>query len=131
MGYTGLNQGEAIAAADAAAAASQGLTGADALKYGSTALKGISTASQLAKLLGGTTGNTTGATSGNTSGGTSGINPQQLASLLGGGQQTNSFLGQIKANQNPFTFTSPGQTAATPGMYDVSGSNLANALRKA
>jgi len=124
MGYTGLNQADAIAAADAA---SKGLTGADALKYINQAKQTLNNGSQLAKLLGGTTGGT----SVGTSAGTSGMNPQQLASLLGGGQQTNSFIGQIKANQNPFTFTSAGQTAATPGMYDVSGSNLANALRKA
>lgn len=43
--------------------------------------------------------------------------------------QTN--FGQIKMNQNPFIFTPAGQTLASEGMYDVSGSNLANALRKA
>jgi hypothetical protein len=128
MGYTGLNQADAIAAADAA---SKGLTGADALKYVNQARQVAGTGSQLAKLLGGTTGGTSAGTNAGTNASTSGINPQQLASLLGGGQQTNSFIGQIKANQNPFTFTSAGQTAASPGMYDVSGSNLANALRKA
>jgi hypothetical protein len=36
----------------------------------------------------------------------------------------------IVKNKNPFLFETPGQTKAMPGEYDVSGSNLANALRK-
>lgn len=97
----------------------------------SDAYKTLSRANNLAKLLNGVAG--MGSSKGITSGtsGTSGINPQQLASLLGGGQQTNSFVGQIKGNQTPFLFTPPNQTQATEGTYDVSGSNLANALRKA
>jgi hypothetical protein len=97
----------------------------------SDAYKTLSRANNLAKLLSGVAG--MGSSKSVTSGtsGTSGINPQQLASLLGGGQQTNSFIGQIKGNQNPFLFTPPNQTQATEGTYDVSGSNLANALRKA
>ena len=58
---------------------------------------------------------------------------QQIADYLRNSTsptQTNSFIGQIKGNQNPFLFTTPGQTEAGEGTYDVSGSNLANALRK-
>ena len=123
LGYTGLNQSEAIAAADAA---SKGLTGADALKYANQARQGINAANTLAKLLGGSAGATNAVKSANSS---SGLN--SLANLLRPTAQTSSYLGQIKANQDPFTFTSPGQTVASPGMYDVSGSNMANALRKA
>jgi hypothetical protein len=123
MGYTGLNQGQAIAAADAA---SNGLTASEALKYTNQARQGLGIANTIAKLLGGSTSGKTGAT-GSTTGG---INQQQLASLLNGGQQTNNFIGQIKGNQNPF-FGLQNQTQAAQGTYDVSGSNLANALRKA
>jgi hypothetical protein len=62
-----------------------------------------------------------------------GLDLSKLASLLGGkGQESNDFLGQIKMNERPFLFDVPGQTTATEGMYDVSGSNkaIANALRK-
>lgn len=98
-------------------------TFADLAKYASTASKALSTGSTLAKLLGG---------SGNSGSNKSSINPMQLGSLLAGGTpQTNSFLGQIKANQNPFIFTPAGQTTASEGMYDVSGSNMAKALRNA
>ena len=63
---------------------------------------------------------------------TSNLDLSKLASLLNPKAQTNDFLGQYKMNQNPFTFTSPGQTVASEGMYDVSGYNpMANALRKA
>lgn len=122
MGYTGLNQAEAIAAADAAA---KGLTGAEALKYVNQARQGLGLASTLSKLLGGGgQGGKTGSAGGN-------LDLGNLAKLLGGGApQTNDFIGQIKGNQNPFIFTPPGQTQATEGTYDVSGSNLANALRK-
>jgi hypothetical protein len=123
LGYTGLNQSEAIAAADAA---SKGLTGADALKYINQARQGLNTANTLAKLLGSSAGVASGVKSANSS---NGLNA--LANLLKPSSQTSDYLGQIKANQNPFTFTSPGQTVASPGMYDVSGSNMANALRKA
>jgi hypothetical protein len=35
-------------------------------------------------------------------------------------------------NENPFNFGTQGQSVASPGMYDVSGTNpMANALRKA
>jgi hypothetical protein len=123
LGYSGLNQSEAIAAAEAA---SKGLTGADALKYANQARQGLNAANTLAKLLGGSAGAASGVKSANSS---SGLN--SLANLLRPTAQTSDYLGQIKANQNPFTFTSPGQTVASPGMYDVSGSNMANALRKA
>jgi hypothetical protein len=85
-----------------------------------------SAANNIAKLLTGGTTAKTGVT-----GTTGSTTASQLASLLAPAAQTNNFIGQYKMNQNPFTFTSAGQTAASPGMYDVSGSNLANALRKA
>lgn len=85
-----------------------------------------SAANSIAKLLSGGSTGTTGATSS-----AGGITASQLASLLSPKAQTNDFLGQYKMNQNPFTFTTQGQTTASPGMYDVSGSNMANALRKA
>jgi hypothetical protein len=125
MGYTGLNNAQAIAAADAAAASANGLSGADAIKY-------VNRARQIGNLL-----NNLGGSSGNSvarmSGQNSGINAQQLASALGGGSTAfpSSFIGQIKANEHPFLFDVPGQTKATEGTYDVSGSNLAKALRKA
>jgi hypothetical protein len=41
------------------------------------------------------------------------------------------FGGLYRMNQNPFSFGTQGQTVASPGMYDVSGTNpMANALRK-
>jgi hypothetical protein len=41
------------------------------------------------------------------------------------------FGGLYRMNQNPFSFGTQGQSVASPGMYDVSGSNpMANALRK-
>jgi hypothetical protein len=130
LGYTGLNQAEAIAAADAA---SQGLTGQDALNYINNAKKAYDTTNSLSKLLGG---------SGNTAGvkGATGIasnaanyNPQQMASLLGSSLPTQAAPGGLyKMNENPFNFGTQGQTIATPGTYDVSGTNpMANALRKA
>lgn len=86
-----------------------------------------SAANNLAKLLsGGSTGSTTAS---NTA--ASGSNLGALLSALRPQTQTNSYLGQYKMNQNPFTFTPQGQTVASEGMYDVSGSNMANALRKA
>jgi hypothetical protein len=123
LGYTGLNQAEAIAAADAAA---KGTNVADVLKNVNQVRQGVNTANNLAKLLGGSTGAAKSATFANSA---NGLNA--LASLLRPTPQTSDYLGQIKANQNPFTFTSPGQTVASQGMYDVSGSNIANALRKA
>jgi hypothetical protein len=100
----------------------------DALKTANQVKQSVNTANTIAKLLGGTSTATKAA---GATGATSGLNLSALASLLNPSAQTNSYIGQIKANQNPFTFTSAGQTLASPGMYDVSGSNLANALRKA
>jgi len=84
--------------------------------------------SELAKLL---TSPSSGATATGAASGTSADSMSQLANLLRPQAQTSNFIGQYKMNQNPFSFTSAGQTAASPGMYDVSGSNIANALRKA
>jgi hypothetical protein len=61
--------------------------------------------------------------------GTTGSNPQQLASLLS--LPTQAAPGNIyRMNQNPFNFGTQGQTVASPGTYDVSGTNpMANSLR--
>ena len=128
MGYTGLNQGQAIASADAAAQNAQIL---DALKTANQVRQGASTANSIAKLLSGANTATKAVGSTGATSNTGGLNLNSLASLLNPSAQTSNYVGQIKANQNPFTFTSAGQTLASPGMYDVSGSNLANALRKA
>lgn len=105
-----------------------GFTSSDALNYANNARKIYGVGNNIAKLLGGVGSSSPSGTSamGNTS-------QQQIANYLRGitaPVQTNDYLGQIKMNQNPFLFTSPGQTQASEGMYDVSGSNLANALRK-
>jgi hypothetical protein len=101
----------------------------DTLKDVNQARQGLSTASNIAKLLGAVTAGTAAAKVPTST--TSGLNLNQLASLLAPKTQTNDFIGQYKMNQNPFLFTPQGQTVASPGMYDVSGSNMANALRKA
>lgn len=93
----------------------------DALKTANQVRQGVSAANSIAKLLGGGTAAKTGLGTAN-----------QLASLLRPTAQTSDYLGQYKMNQNPFVFTPQGQTVASEGMYDVSGSNpMANALRKA
>jgi hypothetical protein len=128
LGYTGLNQSEAIAAADAA---SKGLTGADALKYINNAKKAYDTTNTLSKLLGGS-GNTAGVKNATgTASNAANYNPQQMASLLGSSLPTQAAPGGLyKMNENPFNFGTQGQTVATPGTYDVSGTNpMANTLR--
>jgi hypothetical protein len=115
LGYTGLNQAEAIAAADAA---SQSFSGADALKNANR-LKNIAkllTGSESSKIFGQKmpTANQFSAY-------------QQMAQPV-----QEQFGGLYRMNQNPFSFGTQGQSVASQGMYDVSGSNpLANALRKA
>jgi hypothetical protein len=115
LGYTGLNNAEAIAAADAA---SQSFSGADALKNANR-LKNI------AKML---TGSETSQIYGRN---------VPTANQFSAYQQMvqpvqEQFGGLYKMNQNPFSFGTQGQSVASQGMYDVSGSNpLANALRKA
>ena len=117
LGYTGLNNAEAIAAADAA---QKGMTLSEALSYANKARQGLGLANTLSKVIGGT-----GRRSG---GGTSGVDLNKLANML---SPNNAYKGlelaQI-APKNPFLFTTPGQTEAAPGTYDVSG--MANALRK-
>jgi hypothetical protein len=114
LGYTGLNQAEAIAAADAA---SQSFSGADALKNANR-LKNIAkllTGSESSKIFGQKmpTANQFSAY-------------QQMAQPV-----QEQFGGLYRMNQNPFSFGTQGQSVASQGMYDVSGSNpLANALRK-
>ena len=122
-GLTDLSGAQGSAMLESMGLNTSGMSAADILKYATQAKQALGVGTTLAKLLGGT-----GTTSGTTSGG---INSNALANLLRPAAQTNDYVGQIKANQNPFTFTSAGQTVASPGMYDVSGSNLATALRKA
>jgi hypothetical protein len=127
MGYTGLNQQAAI---DAANAASQGSQALDTLNYANKARQILGYGNTLAKLVGGGaaatgatgTTDTTGATNAN------GINLAKLASALAGPSFTPMNVPQI-VSKNPFLFNVPGQTQASEGMYDVSGSNLAKALR--
>jgi hypothetical protein len=105
-------------------AGSNFLSGAsNALKTAGQVSQGVGLANTIARLASPSTG---------VRGGTSNANLGQLASLLRPQAQTNDYLGQYKMNQNPFLFTPQGQTVASEGMYDVSGSNpMANALRKA
>lgn len=125
LGYTGLNQNEAIAAADAA---SKGLTGNDALDYINKAKKVYDNANKLSKLLKPSSGQ--GAEQAVTGGENTGLDIGKLASMLSAPQQTNSYIGQIKANETPFFGSNQGSLGGT-NVYDVSGSNpMANALRK-
>jgi hypothetical protein len=116
LGYTGLNNAEAIAAADAAAkAASTGLSAKDILS-------GANQAQKLAKLL------TQG---GSQVGRNMGVGSMPVANQMAPQPLFEQFGGLYRMNQNPFSFGTQGQSVASPGMYDVSGSNpMANALRK-
>jgi hypothetical protein len=120
LGYTGLNNAQAIAAADAA---SKGLTLADVLSGANKARQGLGLASGIAKMVGG--GNS-GSQNARTSGGT------DLGGLVNALRGQNTFnpinLQQIQP-KNPF-FGSTQGTLGGEDIYDVSGSNLANALRK-
>ena len=115
------------------------ISAADVLKYANQARQGLGIANTLSKLLGGSASGATGsgATGSNgatASNGTNGLSPQQIAQYLKGATpaQAGAVPYQIKMNQNPFTFDIPGQTQATQGMYDVSGTHpMANALRTA
>lgn len=102
----------------------------DVLKTANQVRQGLSTANSLSKLLSPSSGSA-GSTGTTSTSGFSNASLSQLASLLAPKAQTNDFIGQYKMNQNPYTFTAAGQTTAAPGTYDVSGSNMANALRKA
>jgi hypothetical protein len=115
LGYTGLNNAEAIAAADAAA---KGVSAKDVLSNANR-LKNI------AKLL---TGSETSQIYGRNVPTANQFSAyQQLAQPV-----QEQFGGLYRMNQNPFSFGTQGQSVASQGMYDVSGSNpLANALRKA
>jgi hypothetical protein len=116
--------------------APSGTSFADILKTANQVRQGIGTVNTLSKLLGGgAAGGATGGakTGGTATGTTGGLSPQDLAKYLGSPTpvQAGAVPYQIKMNQNPFTFNTPGQTQATKGMYDVSGINpMANALRK-
>jgi hypothetical protein len=112
LGYTGLNNAEAIAAADAAA---KGFSAKDFLS-------GANQAQKLAKLL------TQG---GSQVGRNMGVRSMPVANQMAQQPMLEQFGGLYRMNQNPFSFGTQGQTVASPGMYDVSGSNpMANALRK-
>lgn len=94
-----------------------GLTGAEALKYANRARQAVGLANTLSKLVGG-------------EGGKSGLDLGKLANMLA---PSNTYKGLELAQitpKNPFLFTTPGQTQVSEGSYDVSGSNMANALRK-
>ena len=112
LGYTGLNNAEAIAAADAAA---KGFSAKNLLS-------GANQANKLAKLL--------------TQGGSQTGKNMGMRNMLVGNEMAQQplfeqFGGLYKMNENPFNFGTQGQSVASPGMYDVSGSNpMANALRK-
>ena len=102
----------------------QGGTGtslSDLASYANKARQGYGVLNSLSKLLGGSGSTLTGGSNGS-------VNPQQLANILSPKATTNDFIGQYKMNQNPFTFS--GQTQISPNQYDVSGSSIANALRK-
>jgi hypothetical protein len=116
LGYTGLNNAEAIAAADAAA--QSGMSAKDVLSNANR-LKNI------AKLL-------TGSESSQIfQGNVPNANQWATQAAQNFAQATpEQFGGLYRMNQNPFSFGTQGQTVASPGMYDVSGS-MANALRKA
>jgi hypothetical protein len=85
--------------------------------------------SEIAKLLTSPSSGSTATSTGNSgaASGASAASLSQLANLLYPKTQTNDFIGQYKMNQNPYSWTNPGQTVASPGMYDVSGSNLTQA----
>jgi len=120
LGYTGLNGAEAVAAADAAAAAQGGLSASDVLTNANR-LKSI------AKLL---TGSESSPIYGKN---TPTANQWATQAAQNFAQATpEQFGGYYQMNKNPFSFGTQGQTVASPGMYDVSGTNpMANALRKA
>ena len=116
LGYTGLNNAEAIAAADAAA---KGFSAKNLLS-------GANQANKLAKLLtqGGSQGGSQVGRSMTAGNAPFGVQMAQQPML-------EQFGGLYRMNENPFNFGTQGQSVATPGMYDVSGSNpMANALRK-
>jgi hypothetical protein len=119
LGYTGLNGAEAVAAADAAAAQG-GLSASDVLTNANR-LKSI------AKLL---TGSESSPIYGKN---TPTANQWATQAAQNFAQATpEQFGGYYQMNKNPFSFGTQGQTVASPGMYDVSGTNpMANALRKA
>jgi hypothetical protein len=103
--------------------AQSGMSAADALKN-------VSRAKQIASLL-----NQGNSTAGRNISAKNIPTAQQWATQAGQNlaQATpEQFGGLYRMNQNPFYFGTQGQTVASPGMYDVSGSNtMANALRKA
>jgi len=101
-------------------------TANDVLNAANNAKKAYNLANAVAKIGGGNSGVATGGTTGST---TSGTDLSKIASLLVAKPYQGIELAQLQ-QKNPFLFATPGQTQASQGMYDVSGSNLANALRK-
>ena len=134
-GLLGAGSASGIAATEAAAGlggeylTSSGMSLSDMASYANKARQGYGALNSISKLLGGVGGLAGGQGGGQS--GQSGFNPQQIAAILKPKVTTNDFIGQYKMNQNPFLFNVPGQTVASPNEYDVSGSNIANALRKA
>lgn len=122
-GLTDLSGAQGSALLESMGLNTSGMSAADVLKAVNNARTALGTANTIAKLASGTTGAKTGTTGS--------LDLSALANLLRPTAQTNDFLGQYKMNQNPFLFTSPGQSVASEGVYDVSGTNpMANALRK-
>lgn len=104
-------------------AANPGMSASEILKTANTAKNALSTANSVSKLLSGSGATKTGTTGG--------VDLSKLASLLRPTNVGPTSFGQIKMNQNPFSWATPGQTVASEDMYDVSGTNpMANALRK-
>lgn len=106
-----------------AAYGSAGTSLNDALNAVNNARKAYGLGNSIASLIGG------GATA-KASGSTGGTNLSNLASMVRSPSFTPMQAATIQS-KNPFLFETPGQTQASEGMYDVSGSNLAKALRKA
>jgi hypothetical protein len=121
-GYTSMNDYMSQAGLDAGKF--NGFVNSDALNYANTAKKLYGAGSNIAKLLGGV-----GGAGGGASGSSGGANLSNLANAVRG---QNTFvpigLEQIQP-KNPFFGSNQG-TLSGEDIYDVSGSNLANALRK-
>ena len=104
MGYTGLNQNEAIAAADAA---SQKAALVEALKTANQVRQVASTANSLSKLL--------------SQGAGSGLSSSLGQLAKGANPQGQAFTSLVRGNTNPFAFTQqqPIRNATTPDLASL------------
>lgn len=118
---TGLTP-EQLAQYEAGALSNTGTSPSDILSAANKARQAVSAGSTIAKLLGGT-GGTTGGTSGS-------LDLSKLASALRPTATFNPINLQQIQSRNPFFGPNQG-TLGGEDIYDVSGANLANALRKA